>query len=238
MAKYGIISAMQIESNLIVENMALTKVIKLCGFKFHIGTIGDVEVVLTNCSVGKVNAACCTQALIDHFKVDYIINTGIAGAINHRLKLKDIVISSDTTYFDVRKIQMKTCYPYQENFKASKELIDIYVEACKQILPIDNSYYVNRIASGDNFVSDDKLKQSIAEEFTPYCVEMEGAAIGHVSHLNNIPFVIIRSISDLADDVAESVYDNFEKEAALQSAKITIKMLELSKIYLEKELIS
>lgn len=230
MSKYGIISAMKIESKVIIENMILNKVIELCGFKFHIGRIGDIEIVLTNCSVGKVNAACCTQILIDNFKVDYIINTGIAGAIDSKLKLKDIVISSDTTYFDVRKVQMKTCYPCQESFKASEELIDICTEACKQILPIENSYYVGRIATGDNFVSDNKLKQFIAQEFKAYCVEMEGAAIGHVAYLNNIPFIIIRSISDFADDVAEKIYDDFEKEAAIQSAQMTIKMIELSKI--------
>ena len=227
MKRVGIISAMSIEMKLLQENMILEKELKICDFPFYVGAINNVPVILTTCSIGKVNAACCTQLLISNFNVDYIINTGIAGGIFNQLKLKDIVISSDVTYFDVRKIQMQTCYPHQETFQASEELISLSKKACEATLPDTQNYYVGRIATGDNFISSQSAKEKIMDEFSPYCVEMEGAAIGHVAYLNQVPFVVIRSISDFADDAAESTYEEFEAITSQQSAKITLKILEL-----------
>lgn len=227
MKTFGIISAMTVEIEQIYRSMNIEKELNICGFPFYIGSIYKVKVVLTTCSVGKVNAACCTQLMISNFDVDYIINTGIAGALYSELKLKDIVISSDVTYYDVRKIQMKTCYPCQESFKSSDELVELAQKACHSILGNEASYYKGRIATGDNFISTSEEKESIYNEFAPYCVEMEGGAIGHVAYLNHTPFVIIRCISDLADDEAAVTYEEFETIAAIRSAKITLKILEL-----------
>lgn len=224
---FGIISAMSVEIKHILKAMHIEKELNICGFPFYVGSVNNSPVVLTTCSIGKVNAACCTQLLISHFNVDYIINTGIAGGLYSELQLKDIVISSDVTYFDVRKLQMKSCYPCKESFESSVELVALAQKACQEILGTENKHYIGRIATGDNFISSQEEKEKINSEFAPYCVEMEGGAIGHVAFLNHVPFVVIRCISDLADDEAETTYEEFEKAASIQSAKITLKILDL-----------
>ena len=224
---FGIISAMSVEIEHILNSMYIEKEMKICGFPFYVGSINSIRVILTTCSIGKVNAACCTQLLISNFNVDYIINTGIAGGLYSELKPKDIVISSDVTYFDVRKLQMKSCYPCQESFESSLELVELAQKACQEILGNENNHYKGRIATGDNFISTQEDKDKINNEFAPYCVEMEGGAIGHVAYLNKVPFVVIRCISDLADDEAETTYEEFEEIASIQSAKITLKILDL-----------
>ncbi|MGL6175170.1 MAG: 5'-methylthioadenosine/adenosylhomocysteine nucleosidase [Cellulosilyticaceae bacterium] len=226
MKRFGIISAISLEMEHILNNMVIEEELKICGFLFYTGCINHVPIVLTTCSVGKVNAACCTQLLISNFDVNYIINTGIAGGIHHTLKVKDIVISSDITYFDVNNAQMKKYYPHQENFTSSIELVALSQKACEEVLPPDISFYVGRIATGDRFVSTQDDKQKIRDEFNPHCVEMEGGAIAHVAYLNQVPFVVIRAISDLADDGAKNTYDTFKEHAARQSANITLKILQ------------
>jgi adenosylhomocysteine nucleosidase len=215
----GIIGAMQIEIEKIKHHMSSISEERIAGFIFYKGSIGRTEVVLTTCSVGKVNAACCTQLLIDTYNVSGIINTGIAGGLHEELRVGDVVISTDVTYQDVRPLQMKNCAPYQEYFSANRKLIALAQASCE-------NYHLGRIVSGDNFVSDDEMKGRLIETYHPHAVEMEGAAIGHVAYRNGCPFVVIRSISDLANGEATIDYEAFEEMAANQSASIVVKMVE------------
>ncbi|WP_433747789.1 5'-methylthioadenosine/adenosylhomocysteine nucleosidase [Falsibacillus pallidus] len=217
MKKIGIIGAMQIEIDLLLDKMEVVDELMYAGFPFYVGTLYGKEIVLTRCGVGKVNSASCTQILIDKFNVEYIINTGIAGSLKDNIGICDVVLSSDVTHHDVRKDQMRNLFPFQETFIASEELIKLAVKACASK---DINCHIGRIISGECFVENHELRSSLIKNYSPACVEMESSSIGHVAFINNIPFLIIRSISDNADEEAINTYSNFEKIAGEQSASI------------------
>lgn len=227
MKTIGIIGAMDIEIELIKDKMMIENEKQYAGFKFYIGKYQGLIIVLTSCGVGKVNASSCTQILIDKFNVTEIINTGIAGSLNDKVKLCDIVISDNVTYHDVRQVQMKNCFPFKEFFTASKQLMELAIKAYESIKPQNYNCHIGRIVTGEGFVCDDDLKKAIINNYKPYCVEMEGAAIGHVAEINKVPFIIIRSISDNADNNATLNYDEFESIAANNSAMLVLNILEL-----------
>lgn len=224
MKKIGIIGAMQVEIDLILEKMEVLEESTYAGFSFYQGVLYGKQIVLTRCGVGKVNAASCTQILIDRFDVDCIINTGIAGSLKQDVRIGDVVISSDVTHHDVRKAQMKNLFPFQETFHADQELIDLAIKACT-LSELKPTYHFGRIVSGECFVEDTKLKDGLVSDYSPACVEMEGSSIGHVAFINKIPFLVIRCISDNADEEAGNTYENFEKMAGNLSASIVMELI-------------
>lgn len=223
----GIIGAMELEIKLLKEKMVIERKETIAGFNYYIGKIQGKDVIIACCGEGKVNAASCTQILIDKFNVGCIINTGIAGSLHSKVKICDVVVSKDVTYHDVTKKQMKNFFPFKECFEGDKKLIKLAIKACEKYKLNNWNYHIGRIVSGECFISDSKMKKSIMEEYSPYCVEMEGAAIGHVAYINNIPFVVIRCISDNADDEAYTNYDTFEKNSAEHSANIVLNMMKI-----------
>ncbi len=227
MQTIGIIGAMDLEIELIKNNITILKEEIYAGFKFYIGVFKDVNLVLTSCSIGKVNAAACTQILIDKFGVTSIINTGIAGSLNNEVKICDIVISNNVTYHDVRKEQMKGWFPFVEHFETSNLLAEIAVQAYKNMEIKKFNYHIGRIVTGEAFISDNEVKSKIIKNYSPHCVEMEGSAIGHVAYINKIPFIVIRSISDNADNDAHTNYDDFEKISANNSSNLVLNMLKI-----------
>lgn len=235
MAKIGIIGAMEIEiehlRSLMGENITKTEAGSLL---FMEGKIHGNDVVLVRSGIGKVNAALCAQRLILQFGCKNIINTGIAGAMAHGLGVMDFVVSSDCVYHDmdatgfgykVGQIPQMGVY----SFEADKKMI----EACKKAFSESeeskgHKMIEGRIATGDQFISEKALKSKIAENVNPACVEMEGAAIAHACYLNKVPFVVLRCMSDMADDLSSNGYEFNEKIAAELSAKIcenVVKML-------------
>lgn len=222
----GIIGAIGLETALITEEMTGIKTEQYAMFTFTSGKVGATDVVVSVCGVGKVNAAACTQAMIDKFNVDCIINTGIAGAICDTLNPLDIVISSDVTHHDVRPEQLKGLFPFREFFAGNADLINIAQQACaKSSLP--GRYVTGRIVSGESFINAETEKVRIHQSYKASCVEMEGAAIGHVAYLNSIPFVIIRTISDRADSSADMTFKEFVVQAADTSALLVLSMLNI-----------
>ncbi len=228
--KIGILGAMEVEvENLIsmIDNVVSTKI----GMnEFFSGKINDKDVVVTRCGIGKVNSAVATQMMIDKFDVDCVINTGVAGAMHDELDVCDIVISTDLIQhdFDTSGAGDKkgvVCGFDFESFSADEHMISVCEEACKEVLE-ENKHHKGRIATGDQFIFDRDIKNNIKNDFTPHCVEMEGCAIAQTATINNKPFVVIRSISDKADDSATITYGEFVKIAADYSAKIVIKMLQ------------
>ena len=220
----GIIGAMDEEVAQIVEVMQIEREESKAGMCFKSGSLNDRDVVVVRSGIGKVNAAVCTQILADDFDVDYIINTGIAGSLKAKIDIADIVISSDVLHHDMDA----TGFGYQPGqiprmdvlaFEADKRLIELADKACKKVLP-DIGTHIGRIVSGDQFVSDKAVKERIAAGFDGYCTEMEGAAIAQAAYLNKIPFVILRAISDKADDSATMDYPAFEKKAIANSVKL------------------
>ena len=225
--KIGIIGAMEVEIEVLLKNIEYLKSVKYGMFEFFQGLFAGKELVIVKSGAGKVNSSSCAQMLIDKYDIDCIINTGIAGGISENLNVCDLVISKEVTYHDVNPIFMKDFFPFKESFEADLKLVYLAIKAVEGIDDRTYKYFSGRIVSGDKFVSamNDKLK--IVERYDPLCVEMEGASIGHVCYLNRVPFVVIRSISDGADDQAEETYKKFERRAAEQSSNIILEMIKL-----------
>ena len=159
------------------------------------------------------------------FAVDRIINTGIAGAVHHDLKVLDVVISRELCYHDYNARFLRDYPPYIDGILASELMVESAVEAFQQIDHGSSCCFVGKIATGDQFIESAEVKNRIVEEHHPMCVEMEGAAIGHTCCVNDIPFVIIRTMSDNADEEAAESATNFEETAARHSAGIVMQML-------------
>ena len=227
----GIIGAMEEEIVALKENMIIDKVEKYSSLEFYIGKMYEKKVVVVRCGIGKVNAAVCTQIMVDRFNVNMIINIGVAGAVNNKLDIADIVISRDAIQHDMDA----TGFGYKVGeiprmdvscFKADDRLIQLAKKAGSNKIT-EHKVFVERIVSGDQFISDMKVKERLINDFDAFCTEMEGASIAHVCYLNKIPFVIIRSISDKADNSAEMNFEEFTQIAADNSIKIIEGMVEM-----------
>ena len=225
--KWGILGALDAEIELIRKHMDIKNETPLFGTVFYEGTVSGHEVVLVCCGVGKVNAAVCAATVCDKFGADCIVNVGIAGAMAHGLHILDVVISSKTGFHDQDEVMLKY-YPQRAFFPADEALAALCVRACEALPEMEGRYRRGRIVSGDKFISDAQTKQAINERFAPACVEMEGAAIGHAAFMFDKPYLVIRTMSDAADDNADESYDNFIGDAARTSATLILKMLELS----------
>ena len=191
----GIIGAMDEEVAKLKETMQDVAVETKASMEFYKGTMNGKEVVVVRSGIGKVNAGICTQILCDLYHVDAVINTGIAGSLNAKIDIGDIVLSTDALQHDMAK------------------------ECCERVNP-DIHVFEGRVVSGDQFISDKAKKEFILNTFAGDCTEMEGAAIAQAAYLNQIPFLIIRAISDKADDSATEDYPTFETKAIAHSVKL------------------
>ncbi len=227
--KIGIIGAMDIEVALLKSEMNIKNTVTKASMEFCEGTLGDTDVVVVKCGIGKVNAGICVQILVDIFNVTHVINTGIAGSLNSRIDIGDIVLSVDACYHDMDV----TIFGYKKGevpqlgvhaFPADQELLTKARVAIKKAAP-DIGIFEGRVCSGDQFISSEEVKKSIIDEQGGLCAEMEGAAIAHASYLNNTPFIIIRAISDKAEGNASVDYPTFEKKAAHDCAAAVIEMV-------------
>ncbi len=229
--RIAIIGAMEDEASLLKERMQLEETVSLVGRDCLVGTLAGIEVIVTVCGVGKVNAAICAQALIDRFAIDSLVFTGVAGSLDASLDIADVVVSTDCVQhdFDVAGLGFAPgVIPYQETsfFEADEQLRRTVVRAVREVAPTA-TVREGRIASGDQFVSDAASKERIVSSFGALCCEMEGAAVAQTAWLNGVPFVIVRAISDKADGSAEMDYPTFKVRAANQSAAIIERTLEL-----------
>ena len=202
----GIIGAMEEEITNLKSHMEVFDVQTIAGMSFFKGAVKGTELVLVRSGIGKVNAGICTQILASVFNVDTVINTGIAGSLNAAIDIGDIVVSTSLVQYDVdaRNFGYKLGEIPRMNiieFPADKELID-KTESVFAALDLGVKLYKGMIATGDKFVSEDSLKAEIVNNFHAYCVEMEGAAIAQAAMLNNMKCVVIRAISDKADNSA------------------------------------
>lgn len=226
----GIIGAMEEEISKLKEIMDNKEIQTIAGMEFVKGEISKKQVTVVRSGIGKVNAAACTQILIDRFKVDAVINTGIAGSLKNEINIGDIVLSTDTVIHDMnvegfgyKRGQVPRMDVFA--FPTDDTLRSLAKKICEEELK-DISVFEGRVLSGDVFVSDKAVKDDLKETFGGYCTEMEGAAIAQVAYLNNIKALIIRSISDKADDSASMDYSEFEKKAIEHSVKLTKKLIE------------
>ncbi len=226
----GIIGAMDEEVAKIKEQMEDVETKQIASMEFLKGTVKGHPVVVVRSGIGKVNAAMCTQILADIYHVDAVINTGIAGSLNADINIGDIVLSTDALEHDMDAVAFG--YPVGQiprmdtlSFKADEKLRKTAKEICEKVNP-DVTVFEGRVVSGDQFISDKQKKEWLIENFAGYCTEMEGAAIAHAAYLNDIPFLIIRAISDKADDSASVDYPAFEAKAIEHSVRLLLALCE------------
>lgn len=223
MKRVGIICALSSELKNILINMRDKKSVTVNSGEYHIGCIGDNYVVATICSIGKVNAAIRTQSMIDLFDVEIVINTGIAGSVSNKAKHLDIIVGEQLFYHDFDLELFGRFSPYVKTFMSSKDLIDkyLFVNSDREDIKLGN------IATGDEFVSSKESKERISNLHNAIACEMEGAAIAHVAYVNKKQFLVLRCISDLADENANKTYDNFEIIAADKVSTTVVNMLNI-----------
>ncbi len=227
MTKLGIVGAMQEEVETLLDKMENVTTVKKPTATFYEGKLEGLDVVVVQCGVGKVNAAMCTQSLCDCFGVTHLVNTGIAGSLCAELDIGDLVISRDAMYHDFDCVH----FGYEMGrvpgmdvtaFPANQGMLESAFAAAELVNPGHTK--IGRVASGDLFVAQKEAKERIIAKTGALCTEMEGAAIAQTAYRNGVPFVIIRAISDKADDSAEMDYPTFERIAAHRCAAVTMAM--------------
>lgn len=227
--RIGIIGAMNEEIIELKEMMEISATTQFSTFTYYEGKIGNREVVLVESGIGKVNAAVCSTILINNFKVDQVIFTGVAGAVDNNLNIGDVVVSVDlvTHDFDCTAFGMKPGeIPRMDEsvFRSDERLMELAYDAAKKVMG-EAKATVGRIVSGDQFIASKEKIQWLGTEFGASAVEMEGAAVAHVCKLLDTPFVIIRALSDKADGTAHMDFKEFVFLAAKNSKDIVLEML-------------
>lgn len=226
--KIAVIGAMEEEVELLRENMDVQKKEVIAHCEYFIGTLHGKEIILSKSGIGKVNAALATAILLEKYKPEAVINTGSAGGYNPELRIGDLVISSEVRHHDVDV----TAFGYEYGqvpqlpaaFKADDALVEIAGTAASSLEGIQA--VEGMIATGDSFMSDPVKVELVREKFPDIqAVEMEGAAIAQVAHQFDIPFVIIRSLSDIAGQKSEISFDKFIEKASVNSANLVINMI-------------
>lgn len=224
MKKLGIIGAMQLEVETLLGVMENKTARERAGSVFYEGELEGLPVVIVQCGVGKVNAALCAQILCDCFDVTHLVNTGIAGSLCADLDIGDLVVSRDAMYHDFDCVHFGYEYgkvPGMDTvaFPADEGLMKLAYAAAEAVH--SGHVRIGRVASGDQFVAEKELKEKIIAVTGGLCTEMEGTAIAQTACRNKLPFVILRAISDKADDSAEMDYPTFERIAAHRCAQVT-----------------
>ncbi|WP_315068964.1 5'-methylthioadenosine/adenosylhomocysteine nucleosidase [uncultured Clostridium sp.] len=226
----GIIAAMAEELEILLQDLNIEAKKEKANMTFHKGKLYGKDVVAVVCGIGKVNSAICAQILASEYNVDKIINVGVAGGIGKEIYPGDIVVAEnlvqhdmDTTAFGDKMGQIPRLDTF--DFKCDKEMVSLAKKACEEISELNS--FVGRIASGDQFVANIEKIQWLDKEFGAISCEMEGASIAQVCYLNSIPFVVIRSISDNANNGAHMDYQKFIPIAVKNSTRILKQMLEM-----------
>jgi adenosylhomocysteine nucleosidase len=228
--KIGIIGAMDEEIASLLRLMEDVRSHTHYQITYYEGRLEGTPVVLCKSGVGKVNAALCTQVLIDRFQVQAIVFTGVAGALDPKLEIGDIVVSTECQEHDVDASALgfaKGIIPFQEVsvYPADPKWIGWAVKAGETLEGVQ--VIQGKVLSGDQFISDLGKVKELRGQMEGACVEMEGAAVAHVSHLAGIPYVVIRSMSDRADHSANVNFTEFTQLAAKRSSEMVCRMLSL-----------
>lgn len=229
----GIIGAMDEEVEILKSMLDITETVTEAGMTFYKGMLHNRQIVLARSGIGKVNAAVCAQLMITLFKIDYLINSGVAGTLHPDINQGDIVISTDAVQHDVDTTVFGDPLGAIPRlgvtfFEADQALMTLAEKAANSLNFEGVSIFRGRVASGDQFVAGGELKDRIQSNFAPSAVEMEGASIAHVAYLNKVPYVIIRAISDKADGSADLSYEEFLPLAAKHASLLLEEMVKLS----------
>ena len=226
--KIGIIAAMPEELAYLLQHLEDAREEKVLGNSYHTGKVGSVELVLVESGIGKVMSAMSVAILADHFQVDAVINTGSAGAVANGIAVGDVVIADKLTYHDVDVTAFGYDYGQMARqplyFESDKKFISLIQESLSKL---EQTWHLGLIATGDSFVAgEDKIKV-IKEHFPQVlAVEMEGAAIAQAAQALNLPFLVVRAMSDNANHEASVSFDEFIVEAGRRSAQALMTLLQ------------
>ena len=225
----GIIGAMEEEVAALKEDMDIQETVEQASMVFCKGKLCGKDVVVVRSGIGKVNAGICAQILVDRFQADVLINTGIAGSLDARIDIGDMVISTDALHHDMDATIFGDAIgqiPRMDTlaFPADEKLVRKAAKANEKANP-DIRTFIGKVVSGDQFISSREAKEKIVENFHPLCVEMEGAGIAQAAYLNKVSYVIIRAISDKADNSATMDYPTFERQAIAHSVRLMKELL-------------
>lgn len=223
----GIIGAMQPEIDILKKDMSIKDTTKIAGIEYYSGELYGKNVVLVESGIGKVNASIVTTLLIQQFNATLVINTGVAGSLSNKLDITDIVVGNSMVHHDVDATNFG--YDYGQvpgmplHYEADKNAVSIAVKALEEYG--DVNFHKGLIVSGDSFVDDDKRKSFILSEFSDaLAVDMESAPIAQVCHRLEVPCLIMRSMSDKADNSADMNYEEFLLKACIHSSN-TVKLV-------------
>ena len=221
----GIIGAMDIEIEKINARLENKKEEIISGVTYTQGTLGKCEVVTAICGVGKVFAAICAQTMILRYKPDAIINSGIAGTLSDKVGVLGSVVATTLVQHDMDTSPLGDPRGLISGINVIEFPVDeaLAEKICENI---DTPYIRGVIASGDCFVADIKKKEDIRDTFGASACEMEGASVAHVCYMNKVPFCVVRTISDGANEGGSLTYEEFRLKAADISSKIMIKTIE------------
>ena len=224
----AIIGAMDAEINEYIKNISHPKNKQYCDFEVTAGNLGKYRLIISKSGVGKVNSSVTAQYIIDKYHPKYIINTGIAGALSPDLKAGDIIIAQKMVQHDFDVTAFGNPKGYMDNgiepdkptfYYSDKDLINYFIEKSK-----NKNLKTGTIATGDIFVADKNTKNAIKKEFGANLVDMESAAIAQVAQKNNIPVIVLRTVSDEIQDTTKEYKQNKQK-AALQPALAVVQVL-------------
>lgn len=223
----GIIGAMDVEVAAVKAKVCDSTQTVIAGITFICGYIENVMVTVAQCSPGKVNAAICAQIMIDVFKADKIINIGVGCSLNSDVVIKNVVIASDVCEYDIDITALGEPRGFINGLNVIKVKTDgtLSEELSRCAISCGEKIHRGTVASGDTFIADNELKSYLSEHFDAICGEMEGGAIGHTCACNNVPFAVLRSISDGGDAQAQMDYPTFKTIAAKISTNIILEYI-------------
>lgn len=227
----AVIAALENEIAIIKDQLNDKKIHKIANIEFYVGNIANHEITVAKCGMGKVSAALVSQIAIDYFKPDVLINTGCAGALQKHLQIGDIILGKTLVEWDldttdigdpkswIQELNMVKLYSDRDLSNKLKKCIHNSKKS------FGKKVYDGLIASGDRFVASQEVTDYIFKYFPDaLCAEMEGAAVAHVATQNNVPFCVLRTMSDTADGDSGVDYWDFSKIASEQSAEILINL--------------
>lgn len=218
----GVIAAMQVEIEAIRELMTDTKDDQCGRLVYTSGRIGRQRIVLTDCGIGPVNAAIVTQKLISEYKVTKIIHTGIAGGLSSELETRSVILGDSLTYHDFSPEILEQFSPYVSEFKSDPDMLAV----AKEALPENMHVHFGRIVTGNSFVASSAMKDQIIASVGGLCVDMESASVAHTATVNKIPFLVVRAVSDMADEAAEETYEDNKSLSARAAAAVVLAIVE------------
>ena len=230
----AIVSAMDVEISLLLKHANIKESKTIANATFHVGEINGKNVIITRSGIGKINASSAFTSAVNYYDLSKVIFTGVAGGVKDEEKVLDQVVATKLVEHDYGLLSNEGFTWYGGNpglkepgevFECDPALVDLAYN-CSLSLLKDRSVYKGTIATGDQFVASEQYLVYLQKEFDAYACEMEGAAIAKVCQACDLPFVIMRTLSDKADGHANESYVDFMDVAADQSSSIVLKMLE------------